>query len=146
MTPPVYNETTFRQQFPAFADTACFPSAAVQLAWNMGANWIDQSCSAPWGLGANTARWQQAADLMGAVILKQLGLSGGKGNQAPGPISAAAEGSVNVTFTIPELGSSALRALLLSNPPYGPLLLSLLQIAASTGAYVPSGRFARVPP
>jgi len=143
---PVFSEANFRAQFPAFADATQYPGEALELAWDMGANWIVQECSACWGLGSNTKRWQQAADLMGAVILRQLNPTGGAANEAPGPVSAAAEGSVNVTFQLPAFGSSALAALLLSNPPYGPLLLSLLQVDASVGPYIPSGRYARVPP
>jgi hypothetical protein len=146
---PVFSAASFRQQFPAFADPTQFPDATLQFAWDMGANWIVQSCSASWGLGSNTARWQQAADLMGAVIMRQLypdGTVDAANNGAPGPVSQATEGSVNVSFQLPAIGSSALAALLLSNPPYGPLLLSLLQISGSVGAYIPSGRFALVPP
>jgi hypothetical protein len=149
ITPPVYNDAAFRAQFPAFADATVFPQAMLELAWNMGANWIVQSGSACWGLSSNQQRWQQAADLMGAVIVRQLSPDGtvdNAVNEAAGPVSAAAEGSVNVAFQLPAFGSSALAALLLSNPPYGPLLLSLLQISASVGAYIPSGRYARVPP
>jgi hypothetical protein len=146
ITKPVYADANFRAQFPAFADTVKFPAAALEFAWDMGANWIAQWGSASWGLGSSTKKWQQAADLMGAVIARQLAPEGGAGNEQVGPVSAAAEGSVNVTFQLPAFGSSALAALLLSNPPYGPLLLSLLQISASVGPYIPSNRFARVPP
>jgi len=143
---PVYNDANFRKQFPAFADAVRFPEAALEFAWDMGANWISQYASAWWGLGSSTKRWQQAADLMGAVVAKQLSPEGGEGNDAVGPVSQAAEGSVSVSFQIPAFGSSAFSALLLTNPPYGPLLLSLLQIAASVGPYIPSGRFSYVPP
>src|ERR1019366_6422530 len=102
----------------------------------MGANWISQYASASWGLGSSTKRWQQVADLMGAVCVRQLAPEGGAGNEAVGPVAQATEGSVSVTFQLPAFGSSALAALLFSNPPYGPMLLSLLQISASVGAYI----------
>jgi hypothetical protein len=147
-TPPVYNDSNFRAQFPAFADKTQFTPVALEFAWDMGANWVSQYASADWGLGSSTKRWQQAADLMGAVVARQLSPDGaaGTGNVAAGPVAQAAEGSVNVTFQLPAFGSSALAALLLSNPPYGPMLLALLQISASVGPYIPSGRFSWVPP
>lgn len=145
---PVFNAANFRQQFPAFANETTYPDAALEFAWDMGANWIVQNCSASWGLASNTKRWQQAADLMGTVVMQQLYPQGGvpAGGGAPGPISSATEGSISVTFQLPAFGSSAFSALLLSTPPYGTMLLALLQISASVGPYICSGRFARVPP
>lgn len=150
MTAPVFNAANFRQQFPAYADSSQYPDASLQFAWDMGANWINQSQDEWWGIGSeNPAQLQQAADLMGAVVLYQLFGPAGKasingGN--PGPINAATQGSVSASFTLPAFGSSALASLLLSSPPYGTLLLALLDVAASVGPYISSGRFAYVPP
>lgn len=153
ITPPVFNVVTFRQQFPAYANDVSYPDAALQFAWDMGANWLNQTGSACWGLGSNQARWQQAADLMGAVMVYQLYGPAASGNptysqdgEAPGAVSSATEGSVSASFQLPEIGSSAFSSLLLASPPYGRLLLALLQIQASVGPYIPSGRFSRVPP
>ena len=153
MAPPVYNDATFRAQFPAFSDPNAYPMAALQFAWNMGANWIS-SAQASWGLGSqNPAVLQQAADLMGAVVASQVygGASNGTQSpsaqgQAPGPISSASEGSVSTSFQLPAFGSSALASFLLSAPPYGKMLLALLRVSAGVGPYIASGRPSWVPP
>ena len=149
ITPPVYDDATFRQQFPAFRSTTAYPAAALQFAWNMGANWLSQQ-QACWGLQG--AKLQQAADLMGAVITHQLygpalgsNQTPSQDGEAPGAVSSATEGSVSASFQLPDIGNSAFASLLLASPPYGRLLLALLQISASVGPYIPSRRNARVP-
>lgn len=139
---PTFNYASFVAKFPAFNSAA---EATVQMAWSMSASWVNQQCQARWGLAA--AQWQAAADLMAAVIMAQL--YGATGPSAiSGPIDSAGEGSVNVSYTIPAVGSSAFRTLLLSSPPYGTLLLSMLQVAAGVSPYISSGRpgSASVPP
>lgn len=155
MTAPVYNDANFRQQFPAFADEGLYPEATLSFAWGMGANWISQQCPPGWGLSSsNPNQLQQAADLMGAVVVRQLyGPVNPAGDQTPGktggvagPLNAASDNGTSASYTLPAFGSSALASLLLSSPPYGPLLLSLLQVSASVGPYIGSGRPAFVPP
>lgn len=155
MTPPVYNDANFRAQFPAFASTTVYPEAVLAFAWSMGGGWVNQLSQARWGLGT---KLQQAADLMGAVIARQLygptknGTQTSAGTPSPaadvtaGPIVSASNVDTSATIKLPEFGSSAFSALLLASPPYGTLLLSLLQISASVGPYIPSGRPAWIPP
>lgn len=150
MTAPVFNAANFRQQFPAYSSQSQYPDATLQFAWGMGANWVSQSQDQWWGIGSETAtQLQQAADLMGAVVMYQLygpaGAASANGGTS-GPINSATQGSVSASFTLPAFGSSALASLLLSSPPYGTLLLALLDVAASVGPYISSGRFAYVPP
>lgn len=150
--PPFYTDTSFREQFPAFASQTDYPPAALQFAWNMGANWMEQNPAA-WGVGAVTpSKLQQAADLMGAVITYQLygPASGGaqtssQNGAAPGAVQSAGEGSVNATFQLPTIGSSAFSSMLLASPPYGRMLLALLQVSASIGPYISSNRYSQVP-
>ena len=106
-------------------------------------------------VGMSAAQLQQAADLMGAVIAVQLfgpvltgtsSQSYSQDGEAPGAVTSATEGSVSASFQLPEIGTSAFSSMLLASPPYGRMLLALLQIAASVGFYIPSGRFAYVPP
>jgi Protein of unknown function (DUF4054) len=149
--PPVYDDATFRQQFPQFASTTAYPEAALEFAWDMGANWMTQT-PASWGLGAwNPVKLQQAADLMGAVITYQLygpasasaggsGQSESQSGQAPGAVESATEGTVSASFQLPAIGTSAFASMLLASPPYGRMLLALLQISASVGPYIPSRR------
>jgi hypothetical protein len=149
-----YNDEIFRKQFPAFANVTAYPAAALLFAWNMGANWISQT-PARWGIGSynNPAKLQQAADLMGAVITFQLygptvsdAQTQSQDGQAPGAVVSATEGSVTAQFQLPEIGTSAFASMLLASPPYGRMLLALLQIAASVGPYIGSRRFSYVPP
>jgi hypothetical protein len=143
---PYYNDPAFRAQFPKFAGTTDYPIATLQFAWNMGANWVNQ-CQTCWGM--SPAQTQQAADLMGAVVAYQLfspASAPGQNGEAPGAVSSATEGSVSATFQLPDIGNSAFSSMLLASPPYGRMLLALLQIAASVGPYIPSGRFGLVPP
>jgi hypothetical protein len=48
---PVYNDASFRAQFPQFANPAQYPQASLQFAWNMGGDWVNQN-QLP--VGANT--------------------------------------------------------------------------------------------
>lgn len=154
--PPTYNDANFRAQFPQFASTAQYPEATLSFAWTMGANWMSQNEPTCWGIGATVpAKLQQAADLMGAVIAYQLYGPAATGTmtptysqagEAPGAVASATEGTVSASFQLPAIGSSAFRSLLLSSPPYGRMLLALLQIAANVSPYIGSGRYSRVPP
>jgi Protein of unknown function (DUF4054) len=154
ITLPVYNDANFREQFPAFASETAYPPAALEFAWNMGANWVSQTYSASWGIGSSAKRWQQAADLMGAVVVYQLygpsvdgeSQTPSQTGEAPGPVTGATEGSVSAQFQIPDVGDSAFNSMLLASPPYGRMLLALLQISASVGPYIPSRRPAWIPP
>src|SRR6185312_1000128 len=171
-----------RDQFPEFSDSTKYPDFTLAFAWNMGANWINQ-CQPPiWGLrygniatvvtdnsgsdvddsGGNQVigTWiltplQQAADLMCAVLLKQLfGPAASNGGPptyrvtggVAGPLTSASDNGTSSTYAIPALGSSTFKSLLLSSAPYGPLLLSMLSVSASVGPYIPSGRLSYVPP
>jgi len=158
VTAPVYNDAAFRQQFPAFANTNLYPEATLAFAWSMGGNWVSQA-QASWGVGStNPTKLQQAADLMGAVIVRQLygatvngtdksiGTPSPVGNVTAGPIESASDNGTSAAIRLPEFGSSAFSALLLASPPYGTLLLSLLQTSANVGPYIPSCRFSFVPP
>jgi hypothetical protein len=59
---------------------------------------------------------------------------------------SATEGSVTAQFQLPEIGTSAFSSMLLASPPYGRMLLALLQISASVGPYIGSCRPAYIPP
>ena len=156
--PPAYNDANFRAQFPEFSSQTSYPSVALQFAWNMGSNWMSQEQPPIWGLGGGltsngSAEAQQAADLMGAVIVFNLygPASGGQQTSSqqggtPGPLTSASEGSVSVSFSIPALGTSAFRSWLLSSGRYGVMLLALLEHSASVGPYIASGRPSWVPP
>jgi len=169
----------FRQQFPEFSDNTKYPDFMLAFAWNMGANWINQEQPPIWGLDSGViqvqvtdnsgndvtdsssndvvSNWgltplQQAADLIAAVILKQLfgpaanGYPGYRGaSGVAGPLTSASDNGTSASYKLPEFGSSAFSSLLLSAPPYGALLLALLKVSASIGPYIGSCRFSFVP-
>ena len=181
-TPPVFNSAIFRDQFPEFADATLYPDFTLAFAWNMGGNWINQNQPPVWGLSYGNilipvtdssgnpvvdsngnpvvSTWtltplQQAADLMCAVILKQLFGPAASSGGAPafrntsgvgGPLTSASDEGTSSSYVLPSFGSSTFKSLLLSSAPYGPLLLSMLSVQASIGPYIPSGRFSYVPP
>jgi hypothetical protein len=151
---PVFDYANFIAQFPAFGTP--LPEASVEMAWDMGANWMERQ-TASWGVGAITpSKLQQAADLMGAVVCAQLYGSAAQyaaeaqvttANSAPGAVESATEGSVTAAFQLPDIGNSGFASMLLSSPPYGRMLLALLQVSASVGPYIASCRpYSRVPP
>lgn len=143
--PPVFNYANWIAQFPEFTG---IPQSVVQAAWTLGGNWFVNNYQASWGIN-NTAQLQLAADLMGAVICKQLFGTGAEytanannttADNAPGAVESATEGSVTANFQLPDIGTSAFSSMLLASPPYGRLLLALLQIQAGVSPYIGSCR------
>lgn len=141
-----YNDANFRMQFPAFADNAAYPVTSLQFAWDMATNWVSQ-CSRSF-FGLRPRQLQQANDLMAAVIVYQLygpNQSASQQGTSPGAITSASEGSVSASFQIPAVGNAGFNSMLLASPPYGRMLLALLQIGASVGPYI-RGRPSYIPP
>ncbi len=64
MTTPSYNDTNFRNQFPAFENDTIFPEAQLAMWWTMGTNYINELNGYPWNW--NPSRLQLALDLMAA--------------------------------------------------------------------------------
>lgn len=127
MAQTAFNLANFRAQFPAFTAIA---DATLQANWTTGTAYVNS-------YNANTCAYTQAQaqlanDLMAAHITA-LGIQIAA-NQAPGVMTAATEGSVNITLLPPPVKSAF--GYWLSSTPYGAQLRALLDQIASVGFFV----------
>lgn len=128
--PPVYNDTNFRAQFPAFANTTAFPEVALSATWTTGTAYISPNANPGWT--TNPAQLQRALDLM-CAHLTQLAQQIANGTPM-GVMSAASEGSVSITLQPPPVKSAF--GYWLSATVYGAELRMLLDIVGGVGFYV----------
>lgn len=128
--PPVYNDTNFRAQFPAFANATAFPEAMLSATWTTGTAYISPNANPGWT--CNPAQLQRALDLM-CAHLTQLAQQIANG-QPMGIMTAATEGSVSITLQPPPVKSAF--GYWLSTTPYGNELRMLLDVVAGVGFYV----------
>lgn len=128
--PPVYNDTNFRAQFPAFANETTFPEAALSATWTTGTAYISPDANPGWT--GNPAQLQRALDLM-CAHLTQLAQQIANGTPM-GVMSAASEGSVSITLQPPPVKSAF--GYWLSTTVYGTELRMLLDIVGGVGFYV----------
>lgn len=127
--PPYYNDSSFREQFPAFADAGAFPTALLSVNWETGTAYISPNANPGWT--CNPAQLQRALDLM-CAHLTQLGVQIANGVPL-GVMSAATEGSVSITMQPPPVKSAF--GYWLSTTPYGIQLRMLLDVVGSVGFY-----------
>lgn len=128
--PPTYSDSTFRAQFPAFADATKFPEAALSATWTTGTAYISPNANPGWT--GNPAQLQRALDLL-CAHLTQLGVQIANGTPM-GVMSAASEGSVSITLQPPPVKSAF--GYWLSTTPYGNELRMLLDVVGGVGFYV----------
>jgi hypothetical protein len=128
--PPAYNDTNFRAQFPAFANTTAFPEVALSATWTTGTAYISPNANPGWT--TNPAQLQRALDLM-CAHLTQLAQQIANGTPM-GVMSAASEGSVSITLQPPPVKSAF--SYWLSTTVYGAELRMLLDIVGGVGFYV----------
>lgn len=128
--PPTYNDTNFRAQFPAFANSTAFPQAVLSATWTTGTAYISPNANPGWT--TNPAQLQRALDLM-CAHLTQLAQQIANG-QPMGIMTAATEGSVSITLQPPPVKSAF--GYWLSTTPYGNELRMLLDVVAGVGFYV----------
>ncbi|MDE1905346.1 MAG: DUF4054 domain-containing protein [Rhodospirillales bacterium] len=131
MSLPAYSDTAFRQQFPAFADSARYPNPLVAGYWTMGTAYVSPNNSLVW---PQPAQAQLANDLMCAHLLA-LNDAQQAGNQA-GVMTGATEGSVSVSLAPPPVPTAFQHWL--QRTPYGSQLAALLQ-AVSRGGFIVGG-------
>lgn len=128
-TPPAYNDTNFRAQFPAFADVLAFPDVTLSATWATGTAYISPNANPGWT--CNPAQLQRALDLMCAHMTQ---LAQQIANGTPmGVMAAASEGSVSITLQPPPVKSAF--GYWLSTTPYGIELRMLLNIVSGIGFY-----------
>lgn len=128
--PPVYNDTNFRAQFPAFASAATFPETILSATWTTGTAYISPNANPGWT--CNPSQLQRALDLLCAHLTQ---MAQNIANGVPmGVMSAASEGSVSITLQ-PPAAKSAFQYWL-STTTYGIELRMLLDIVGGVGFYV----------
>ncbi len=142
MTAIAYNDENFRKLFPAFADTAQWPEATLQLYWDTGSDFISTG-DCPCNI-LNNGSLQFAHDLMAAHIATLLaapvpaGGGGGGSSELPGGgsgvIQSASIGAVSVSMMAPP--AKDMWQYWFAQTPYGQQLLALLQIKGVGGLYV----------
>lgn len=131
--------TSFRLQFPAFADATAYTDAFLQ-AWFTAAQ---QYLSEGWAL--NGARFDLACQLMTAHLITLAypngapnagGAAAGTGGTqiAPGPIVSATEGGVSVSMAPPPVKTAWQQWL--ASTQYGTQLWALLRLAGAGGVYI----------
>ena len=115
----------FRAMFPAFADTTKFPDASITGWWTMGNQYIYSydNCL----ITGDTL--QLALNLMTAHLAQSFTMIG-KGTN-PGIVTAATEGSVNVSMMPPPVKNGW--QYWLATTPYGIQLWALLQSLTAGG-------------
>ena len=115
----------FRAMFPAFADTTKFPDASIIGWWTMGNQYIYSydNCL----ITGDTL--QLALNLMTAHLAQSFAMIG-KGTN-PGIVTAATEGSVNVSMMPPPVKNGW--QYWLATTPYGIQLWALLQSLTAGG-------------
>jgi len=112
--------SAFRTMFPAFADPLKYPDATLQMWWTMAIQYINDydSCL----IEGDTL--QLALNLMTAHLAQSFTLISA-GQNTPGVITGATEGSVSVSMSPPPVKN--MWQYWLATTPYGQQLLALLQ-------------------
>lgn len=128
MATQVWDQAAFQAQFPEFAGT---PGSALQGYWNMAVQYMNPN---------------DGCLLSGSILLLGLNLltahlarlfaqiAAGAGNNTPGVVTGAGEGSVNVSMAPPPFRDGW--QYWLSTTPYGQQLWALLQANTAGGLYV----------
>lgn len=128
MATPAYNDTNFRAQFPAFANTTTYPTAQLSMNWTMASQYINIYSTCGW----NDTQLQLAVDLLCAHITKSFDLI--NAGVTTMLITGSTEGTVSVTGTPPPTTTGW--QWWLATTPYGNQLRALLEVVAGVGFYV----------
>lgn len=128
MATPAYNDTTFRAQFPAFADTLKYPEAMLSMYWTMASQYINIYSTVAW----TQTQLQLAVDLLTAHIVKSFDLI--NAGITTMLITGSTEGTVSVSGTPPPTATGW--QWWLATTPYGSQLRALLEVVAGVGLYV----------
>ncbi len=125
MSTHVFDVTTFRLQFPEFADPLTYPDARLQGYWDLATAYINPTDSCT----ISGIQLQQALNLMTAHLAK-LYTSIDKG-KTTGLLQGATVDKVSVTLTPPPAKTGYQWWLVQTS--YGSQLWALLQVAAAAG-------------
>ena len=130
--PEVYNDTDFRAQFPAFANTTTYPEAVLQQYFNTAGLYVANT-NYGWLASVNgtlTALYLLTAHL--AQLSTQIAAG-----QTPQIVTGSGIDKINVTLEPPPAKNAW--QFWLQTSPYGSQLLALLQSLSVGGFYTPGG-------
>lgn len=132
MAQPEFNETLFRQQFPAFADPVAYPSATLQMYWDEVGCWIEDGGSCGMLSGNCTVL---AMSMLLAHFLELAKLNKSKGTSKQGGFkSGATVDKVSVQYLAPPNQDQFTWWLNQTN--YGMQLGSFLEMKAVGGTFI----------
>ncbi len=132
MSAHVFDVTSFRAQFPEFANSGTYPDATLQGYWNMAINYINPNDSTFGFAGTNL---QLALNMMTAHLAKSFSLL--NAGQATVLVTGSSEGSVSVSLTPPPARNAW--QWWLSTTGYGLQLRALMQTLSVKLPYVGGG-------
>ena len=124
-----FDVTTFRLQFPAFADPVKYPDALLQQNWDMATCYISNT---DYGLSLTGNCLVLALNYMTAHLTALNNITAA--NQLPSLQTSATVDKVSVTTTPPPLKTQL--QWWLSLTPYGQQLYALLQVKSAAGWYI----------
>ena len=124
-----YIDSLFRQQVPAFASVATYPSTTVSNFWNIASNYLSTN---NYGFLVDDAR-QYALNLMTAHLLQLNNMIAS--GQIPQVLTGATVDKVTVSLEPPPQKTAF--QYWLSTTPYGMQLRALLMSSGAGGFYVP---------
>ncbi len=128
MTIITFDVSLFRQQFPAFSNSATFPDAMLQMYWDMATCYISD-CDYGW---LNDGCRLLAINLMTAHLtaLSVIIAAG----ETPGIVNSATIDKITVSLTPPPIPNQW--RWWLNTTPYGAQLLALLAANSAGGFYI----------
>lgn len=129
-----YNDTAFREAYPAFAYVVQYPTTTLQAYWDTAAAYVSNRYGGCYTGGLTVAQRTLALNLMTAHLVFLSGVIA-SGN-TPGVVTGATIDKVSVTLEPPPAANQW--QYWLNQSPYGQQLLALLQVASVGGFYVSS--------
>lgn len=136
---PAYNDANFRQLFVAFDDTTKYPTAALQMYWDVASDYIstdDSACNM-----LNGASLQLALDCLCAHLATLFSqdatnvAAGDAPGQSDGIETSSSIGAISVSQLPPPIDNDPWKYWL-NQTSYGQQLLALLRIKSVGGFYV----------
>lgn len=125
------NISTFRLQFPAFANCPSYPDEKLQAYWCNAGAYISNRQGGAYCMGMRPNQQVLALNYMTAHLLAISDIIAKKGT--PGIVTGATIDKISVTIEPPPQTNQW--QYWLNQTPYGQELLALLQIAAAGGRY-----------
>lgn len=132
MASHVFNVTTFRAQFPEFANATTYPDLTLGGYWTMATNYISSNDSLYGLVGANL---DLALNLMTAHLARSFVMMNAGQNTVV--VNGSSEGSVSVSLTPPPVKNAW--QWWLATTPYGMQLRALLSVLATALPFVGGG-------